>query len=107
MITPEEEILTDLAHKLVDQIALYGLAKEKASDPKILAGIQRAKEERAHLLQEINAKIWLQELPPIEQGRKLGTAQKAFRRLQDFKGPDDETAIAEVERGEDYLRERV
>jgi hypothetical protein len=78
----EEAILSDLAHKLVDQVALYGWAKGIASDPKIIEAIQRAKDARAQLLQEINAKIWLLGLPAIEQGTKLGAAHKAFERLR-------------------------
>jgi uncharacterized protein (TIGR02284 family) len=105
--TAEEEILSDLAHKLVDQVALYGLAKDIARDPKIVSAIQRAKDARAHLLQEINAKIWLRGIPAIDQGTKLGAAHKAFQRLRDLVGKDDSRAIAEVERGEDYLRDRL
>lgn len=103
----EEEILSDLAHKLVDQVALYGLAKGIAHNPKIADAIQRAKVARAELLQEVNAKIWLNGIPPIEQGTKLGAAHKAFLRLRAVVDKDDASAIGEVERGEDYLRDRV
>ena len=104
--SPEEEVLSDLAHKLVDQVALYGLAKSIAKHQKFADAIQRAKDDRAHLLQDINAKIFLHGIAPIEQGTKLGTAQKAFLRLRDVADKDDRTAISEVERGEDYLKER-
>ncbi len=103
----EEEILSDLAHKPVDHVALYGLAKDIANDPKIVSAIQRVKDARALLLQDINAKIWLRGIPAIDQGTKLGTAHKAFLRLSAVVGKNDATAIAEVERGEDYLRDRV
>lgn len=103
----DEAILSDLAHKLVDQVALYGLAKEIAADPRIVDAIQRAKDARAQLLQDINAKIWQGGLPAIDQGTKLGAAQKAFVRLRAVAQKDDVVAIAEVERGEDYLRDRV
>ena len=74
----EEEVLSDLAHKLVDQVALYGMAKDIASDPAVAAAIQRAKEARAQMLQDINAKIWLRGIPAIEQGTKLGAAHQVF-----------------------------
>jgi uncharacterized protein (TIGR02284 family) len=105
--TADEAILTDLAHKLVDQVALYGMARDVALGPKTIDAIQRAKQARAGLLQEINAKIWLQESPSIAQGEKLGTAEKAFKRLRDLTSKNDLAAIAEVERGEDYLRDRI
>ena len=106
-VSPEEEVLCDLAHKLVDQVALYGLAKDIAKESEIATAIQRAKDARANLLQEINAKIWLLGIPAIDQGTKLGTAGKAFLRLRAVVGKDDKSAIEEVERGEDYLRNRV
>lgn len=105
--TAEEEILSDLAHKLVDQIALYGLARDIASTPTIVDAIQRAKAARADLLQEINAKLWQHEIAAIDQGVKLGAAHKVYQRLRAVSGKDDRVAIGEVERGEDYLRERV
>jgi uncharacterized protein (TIGR02284 family) len=105
--TPDETTLCDLAHKLVDQVALYGLAREIANDPRIVDAIQRAKDSRAHLLQDISAKIWLHGLPAIEQGEKLGAAHKAFERLRAVVGKNDASAIAEVERGEHYLRDRI
>lgn len=104
--TPEEEVLSILAHKLVDQVALYGLAKGIAKDPRIAHAIQKAKDDRAHLLQDINAKIFLNGIAPIEQGTKLGNARKSFQRLRDITEKDDLTALLEVERGEHYLKER-
>lgn len=103
----EEEILCDLAHKLVDQVALYGLAKDIAKDTRVVAAIQRAKDARAQLLQDINAKIWLRGIAAIDQGTKLGAAHKAFDRLRAVVDKNDVNALSEVERGEEYLRERV
>jgi len=103
----DEEVLSDLAHKLVDQVALYGVAKDRARDPRVVDAIQRAKLARAELLQEISGKIWMQDMTAIDQGTKLGSAQKAFQRLRDMSDANDDAVIDEVERGEDYLRERV
>ena len=64
------------------------------------------KDDRAHLLQDINAKIFLNGIPPIEQGTKLGNARKSFQRLREVAEKNDDTALLEVERGEHYLRER-
>lgn len=102
----EEETLSDLAHKMVDQVALYGLAKEKATTPSVIDAVQRAKDARAQMLQDINAKIWLRGLSAIEQGLKLGSAAKVFDHLRAATSGDD-TALSEVERGETYLRDRV
>lgn len=102
----EEATLADLAHKLVDQVALYGLAKEKAATGHVIDAVQRAKEARAQMLQDINAKIWLRGLSSIDQGLKLGSAAKAFDSLL-AATPGDDTALSEVERGEIYLRDRV
>ncbi len=104
--TIEDEVLSDLAHKLVDQVALYGLAKEIASDPVIAAAIQRFKEARGLLLQEINGKIWQHGIAPIDQGTKLGAAHKAFDRLRAMTEKSDDDAIAEIGRGEEYLHDR-
>jgi len=102
----EEEILSDLAHKLVDQVALYGLAREIAAGPDVMEAIQRVKEARAQLLHEINGKIWLNGVSQIEQGNKLGSAQKAFARMKGIQEKSDSVALDEVARGETYLRER-
>lgn len=102
----DAEILTDLAHKLVDQVALYGLAASLAQDEKVRTVIRSAKTARGQLLQDINAKMWLSEISPIDQGTKLGTAGKAFDRLR-ASGHTDQSVIAEVERGEDYLLNRI
>lgn len=105
--TADEEVLADLAHKLVDQVALYGLAKDVASDPSLVAAIQRAKAARAQLLQDINAKIWRNDMRQIDESAKLGAAQKAFDRLKAASGKDDALAFSEVRRGEDYLHNRI
>jgi uncharacterized protein (TIGR02284 family) len=103
----DEEVLSDLAHKLVDQVALYGVAKDRASDSRVVDAIQHAKLARAELLQEISSKIWMQDMTAIDQGTKLGSAQKAFQRLREISDANDNAVIDEVERGEVYLRERV
>ncbi|RYG37155.1 MAG: DUF2383 domain-containing protein [Burkholderiales bacterium] len=101
------DVLSYLARKLVDQVALYGVAKDRAHDPRVVDAIQQTKLARAELLQELSAKIWMQDMAAIDQGTQLGAAQKAFQRLQDISGENDGAVIDEVERGEDYLRDRV
>lgn len=105
-ISAEEEVLSELAHKLVDQVALYGLAKEIARSTQIAEQIQKTKDDRAALLQAINAKIFLNDIPPIDQGTKLGNARTSFRRLRAILDKDDRAALMEVERGEHYLMAR-
>ncbi len=55
--------------------------------------IQRAKDARALLLQEINGKIWLHEIAGIAQGEILGNALKAFQRLKSQTEKSDLVAI--------------
>jgi uncharacterized protein (TIGR02284 family) len=105
--TPEQVVFSDLAHKLVDQVALYGLARDLARAPEIVEAIQRVKEARAQLLQEINAKLWVSDIAAIDQGANLGHARKAFTRMREIRNEDDASVLAEVERGELYLCERV
>ena len=74
----ERDVLSDLAHKLVDQVALYGLAKGVAKAPAVAAAIQRAKDERAQLLQDINAKIFLRDIAPTSKGPSSEPHTKHF-----------------------------
>lgn len=101
----DAETLADLSHKLVDQVALYGMAAGKITDAGVRAAVQTAKEERAQLLQNVTAKMWLSDMSLVDQATRLGTARQAFERLH--MSMDDAGILAEVLKGEDYLHERV
>lgn len=103
----EAEIYSDLAHKLVDQVAIYGLARETAASSDVMEAIQRAKNARARLLQDIIAKIWVHGIPAIDQGTRLGAAEGAFQRLRAMTDRNDANALTEVERGEEFIRDLV
>lgn len=98
-------ILSDLAHKLVDQVALYGLAASRLTDAKARGVVERAKVARANLLQDVTAKMWLSDILLVDQASRLGDARKAHARVH--ASDHDVKLLAEVIRGEDYLLERV
>ncbi|RYG39012.1 MAG: hypothetical protein EON93_00850 [Burkholderiales bacterium] len=98
-------VLGDLAHKLVDQVALYGLAASRMARPEARAMIVRTKVARAELLRDVTAKMWLSDISLVDQASRLGDARSAQERIH--ASDKDDSLIAEVIRGEDYLLARV
>ncbi len=101
----DAEVLADLAHKLVDQVALYGTAAGQIAAPALKKAVQDAKDDRARLLQNVTAKMWLSDMSLIDQATRLGTARNAFERLHASK--DDAAVLLEVLQSEDYLCRRI
>lgn len=103
----EVSVLSEIAHTLVDQVVCYGCAAEIAKHPDVQTAVQAAKAAHAKLLHDVNGKIWILEIPPIDQGAALGIARKRLLEQRAVIHNDDKAAVSEVLRSEAYLIDKL
>lgn len=99
--------LAPIASILKDQVRLYGRAAELAAGTDCAAAIAQVQSERQTLLSEFERELHQLGVDNETHGTLLGAGHKAFLDARAAVGDDTKTAIEEVERGEDYLRDEV
>lgn len=100
--------LNRLATILVDARRLYARAARIADDdPAVVDRIERTMAERDRLLTEIRSLIVSLRGEPGNDGSMLGAAHMAFLDVRAMFDRDATAALAEVQRGEKYLRDEI
>jgi uncharacterized protein (TIGR02284 family) len=99
--------LETLATTLIDSINGYTDAAENAHSPQFQQIFRKLADERSGLVEDLRSEIRRLGGNPPDDGSLLG---KTHQRFLDLKaavtGRDDKAIINEVERGEDYLKEK-
>jgi uncharacterized protein (TIGR02284 family) len=99
--------LNRLASILVDARRLYARAARIADDAEVVDRIERTMADRERLLTEIRSLIVSLRGAPNGEGSMLGAAHIAFLDVRAMFDRDTKAALAEVQRGEKYLREEI
>lgn len=100
--------LNHLATILIDGRKLYARAARLADgDDDTVARIERTLGERASMLTEVQRRVHDLQGCAQNDGSFLGAARKAFLDVRALFDDDVEAALADVERGEDYLRDEI
>lgn len=99
--------LKHLATILIDARKFYARAARIADDAEVVDRIERTMAERDRLLREISGRITALNSAPPKDGSMLGAAHKAFLDVRAIFDHDEKAALAEVQRGENYLRDEI
>ena len=99
--------LETLTTTLIDSVNGYRDAAENAEGTKFQEIFRRNADERSRIAEELRAEIRRLGGNPPDDGSVLGATHQRFLDLKAaVTGRDDAAIINEVERGEDYLKEK-
>lgn len=99
--------LNHLATMLIDARWLYTRAAHLADEPGARAQIEQTIEERNLLLADTQQMVRTLGGKPAHEGSLMGATQKAFLDMRAMFDRDVKAALAEVDRGEHFLRSEV
>jgi uncharacterized protein (TIGR02284 family) len=97
--------LDDLIVTTIDSIRGYEHSAEKAPESRFAPFFQRMATERRSVVAELQAQSRALGGTPTEHGSTAATVHRFFESMRTALGGGDAAIIAEVERGEDYLKE--
>jgi uncharacterized protein (TIGR02284 family) len=97
--------LDDLITTIIDSIRGYEHSAEKAPEGRYASFFERMATERRGVLADLQAQSRALGGTPTEHGSTAGTVHRFFESMRTALGGGDSAVIAEVERGEDYLKE--
>lgn len=99
--------LQTLTTTIIDSVNGYRDAAENAEGSRFQELFRRNADERSRIAEELRAEIRRLGGNPPDDGSFLGTTHQRFLDLKAaVTGRDDKMIINEVERGEDYLKEK-
>lgn len=103
--TNDIDALNDLIETLIDSVNGYEEAADVAKDPSIKASFEQLAHERRAIVQDFQRRVQMRGGTPEETGSVSAAAHRSFLNLRSLFQNDTKTAIAEVERGENVLKE--
>jgi uncharacterized protein (TIGR02284 family) len=100
-------ILNTLTATLIDSVNGYRDAAEDAEAGRFQQIFRERADERSRLAEELRAEVRRLGGDPEDSGSFMGKTHQGFMNLKSaITGRDDKAIINEVERGEDYLKEK-
>lgn len=99
------EAINDLIETLIDSVNGYEEAADVAEDPSIKASFHQLAQERRAIISDFQSRVQMKGGAPEESGSFSAAAHRSFMNLRSLFQNDTKAAIAEVERGENTLRE--
>jgi uncharacterized protein (TIGR02284 family) len=105
--TEEATTLATLCSTLNDSINGYRESEGHAEAPELKQLFQQMADERAQVAEELRAEVSRLGGDPDSDGSTAGYLHQRFLDLKSaITGRDDQAIVNEVERGEDYLKEK-
>ena len=105
--TDETTTLNTLISTLIDSINGYRDAAENAQGSQFQELFRRMADDRSRVAEDLRAEVRRLGGNPPDDGSFLGATHQRFLDLKAaITGRDDQAIINEVERGEDYLKEK-
>jgi uncharacterized protein (TIGR02284 family) len=99
--------LNHISQVLIDAGGVYQRAEAMADDPNAKGVIGGVIEERRKMLVEMRERVRAMGGKPVREGSALGGGHSVFMKLRSFFERDTKVAAAEVDRGEDFLRDEI
>lgn len=103
--TNDIEAINDLIETMIDSVNGYEEAADVANDPSIKASFHQLAQERRAIIRDFQTRVQMRGGEPEESGSFSAAAHRSFMNLRSLFQSDTKAAIAEVERGENILRE--
>jgi len=100
-------VLNSLIETALDSADGYRKAAEKADNPRFKSLFETRARKREQLCSELKAEVRTFGGEPKDDGSMLAAAHRSFLDLKDkVTGSDEKAVIDEVERGEDFIRDK-
>ena len=99
-------ILNDLLEVTRDSVAGYIEAAEDASNSEFQQIFRQRAEDRQHIVKHFEEKIRSLGGTPDKKGSLLAAAHRVFLNLREKVSSGDDALVAEVERGEDFIKSK-
>lgn len=100
-------VLNSLIETVIDSEDGYGKAAEAAENPGFKSVFLERSRLRGELARKLQAQVRHLGASPEDHGTLLAKAHRTFLTLKDkVTGHDDKAVIEEVERGEDFIKEK-
>lgn len=97
----------DLVVHVFDSIDGYRTAAQNSTNERLAQSFATLSEQRVNLASEMQAHVRTLGGKPEDEGSLSGMAHRGFLKLRDaISGQDDNSVLAEVDRGEDFLKQR-
>lgn len=99
--------LNHISQILMDAGDVYQRAEHLTDDPNAKAVIGAVREERRKMLVEMRERVRAMGGKPVRDGSTRGAGHGIFMKVRSWFERDTKTAAAEVDRGEDFLRDEI
>ncbi len=99
-------ILNELLEVTRDSVAGYREAAADATDGEIRSIFTQRAEDRQHIVELFEEKVRGLGGTPVESGSLLAAAHRVFLNFREKISTGDEALLAEVERGEDFIKSK-
>lgn len=101
------DVLNGLIETTLDSADGYRKAAETADNPRFKAMFEERARKRSQICSELKTEVRTFGGEPKEDGSMLAASHRAFLDLKDkVTGSDDKAIIDEVERGEDFIKQK-
>jgi uncharacterized protein (TIGR02284 family) len=102
--THDIKVLNELIMTTLDSAEGYSEAAKDAENPTFKNLFSRWAQERQNVAQELQSEVRILGGDPETAGSLLGSAHRVFLNIRDSLSKGDKGVVAEVERGEDYIK---
>lgn len=102
--THDIKVLNDLIMTTLDSAEGYSEAAKDAENPTFKNLFSQWAQERQNVAQELQSEVRVLGGEPETAGSLLGSAHRVFLNIRDSLSKGDKGVVAEVERGEDYIK---
>ncbi len=100
------KILNELIMTTLDSADGYTTAAKDAGNPTFKSLFSQWASERRQVAGELQSQVQALGGKPEDEGSMLASAHRVFLNLRDSLTKGDKSVVEEVERGEDYLKEK-
>jgi uncharacterized protein (TIGR02284 family) len=102
--THDIKVLNELIMTTLDSAEGYSEAAKDAENPTFKSLFSQWAQERQHVANDLQSEVRTLGGEPETTGSLLGSAHRVFLNIRDSLSKGDKGVVAEVERGEDYIK---
>jgi uncharacterized protein (TIGR02284 family) len=104
--THDIKVLNELITTTLDSVDGYAEAAKDADNPTFKDLFSRWSSDRRQVVSELQEQVRLLGGKPQDDGSALASAHRVFLNIRDSLSKGDKGVVEEVERGEDYIKEK-
>jgi uncharacterized protein (TIGR02284 family) len=104
--THDIKVLNELIMTTLDSVDGYATAAKDAENPTFKSLFSQWASERRQVASQLQEQVKVLGGKPEDDGSMLASAHRVFLNIRDSLSKGDKGVVEEVERGEDYLKEK-